>query len=139
MGTFALACQDFADRFGDYADQVVFVAVLEFRSRLIVRSPVGNPSTWREPRRGYVGGHFRKNWQTETGVLTSIELEGVGAPPAPNVDQQAAGKVHYISNPVPYARRLEYGWSKQAPNGMVALTAIEWPNIVADAAAAVTE
>ena len=28
------------------------------------------------------------------------------------------GNVGVITNPLPYIRRLEYGWSKQAPNGM---------------------
>ena len=31
---------------------------------------------------------------------------------------------------IPYIRRLEYGWSPQAPNGMVRISAAEWPEIV---------
>lgn len=31
----------------------------------------------------------------------------------------SAGKVFYLTNNLPYINRLEYGWSKQAPSGMV--------------------
>lgn len=33
-----------------------------------------------------------------------------------------SGQTIYMVNNLPYARRLEYGWSKQAPAGMVRLT-----------------
>lgn len=32
----------------------------------------------------------------------------------------------YFSNTVPYATRLEFGHSKQAPNGMIRITAAEF-------------
>jgi hypothetical protein len=32
------------------------------------------------------------------------------------------GEIIYLTNSLPYARRLEYGWSKQAPAGMVRIT-----------------
>ncbi len=32
------------------------------------------------------------------------------------------GQTIYIVNNLPYARRLEYGWSKQAPSGVVRIT-----------------
>lgn len=31
----------------------------------------------------------------------------------------------WICNNMPYANRLEYGWSQQAPNGMVSITLLE--------------
>jgi hypothetical protein len=46
----------------------------------------------------------------------------------------AAGKVHYLTNNLPYAYRLEYGWSRQAPNGMVGVTVVEFQSIVNAAA-----
>lgn len=38
--------------------------------------------------------------------------------------------VLWISNNLPYAVRLEYGWSKQAPSGMVRVTLLELGAIV---------
>ena len=44
------------------------------------------------------------------------------------------GATIYLVNNLPYAVRLEYGWSKQAPAGMVRITAAEFQSIVDDAA-----
>jgi hypothetical protein len=44
-----------------------------------------------------------------------------------------AGQVQYLVNNLPYAQRIEQGWSRQAPVGLVALTVVEWNNIVEDA------
>lgn len=38
----------------------------------------------------------------------------------------ALGQQVFITNSLPYAQRLEYGWSKQAPAGMVRLTVREY-------------
>jgi hypothetical protein len=39
------------------------------------------------------------------------------------------GDVVHMANNLPYARRLEDGWSKQAPAGMVKLTVQRWQPI----------
>jgi hypothetical protein len=46
----------------------------------------------------------------------------------------SAGLGYVISNDAPYIVRLEYGYSQQAPQGMVRITGAEWPEIVAWAA-----
>jgi hypothetical protein len=53
-----------------------------------------------------------------------------------SIPGQAAGLVFYLTNNVPYAQRIEDGWSRQAPNGLVALTAVEFQQIVDEAAGA---
>jgi hypothetical protein len=53
------------------------------------------------------------------------------------VPEKAAGTIMYLTNNVPYAQRIEDGWSRQAPTGLVALTAMEFQQIV-DASAAET-
>ena len=45
-----------------------------------------------------------------------------------------AGHVFYLVNNLPYIRRLEQGWSQQAPAGMVAVTVSEFQQTVARAA-----
>jgi hypothetical protein len=95
---------------------------------------------------GYVGGRFRANWQYSTDQPAEGELYEK-SPPTSNFPGAAqvidtirsgigvnpAGKVHYIVNNLPYADRLENGWSKQAPSGMVGLTVAEFQGIVNDA------
>jgi hypothetical protein len=41
-----------------------------------------------------------------------------------------AGDTITLVNNLPYAQRLENGWSGQAPNGMVSLTAQEFQQVV---------
>lgn len=46
-------------------------------------------------------------------------------------NRSGAGKIKriYIANGLPYILRLENGWSKQAPAGMVAITLAELPSL----------
>lgn len=81
--------------------------------------------------KGYVGGRFRASWTVSKGFPTTE------APPestdvnralseAAEVLALGLGDVLYLVNNLPYAQRLEYGWSSQAPAGVVRLTAMEF-------------
>ena len=123
-GAFKLALSEFAAKAGERADQVVRQVVLEMAARIIVRSPVDT-------------GRFRANWRlgvdapitgtTEATDKTGDQAQGQIAAALP---ERAAGRVLYLTNNLPYAWRLETGWSKQAPLGMVSLTALEFNGIV---------
>lgn len=109
---------------------------IDVLSRIIDRNPVGNPDLWKEsskpPPKGYVGGRSRANWQISTttppdnpidaidpdGDLT--ETLGIAA-----MGTAKAGGTIWIYNNVRYIKRLEDGWSGQAPLGMVAVTLAE--------------
>lgn len=43
------------------------------------------------------------------------------------------GQTIYITNSLPYILRLEYGWSKQAPQGMVRKALAKWTEVYKDA------
>lgn len=113
--------------------------IFEIGDRLIQRSPVGDPKNWKSPPPpGYVGGHFRGNWQysygspieTETDRIDSAGRATLAALKTGAMVSKVAG-VHWISNNLPYAERLENGWSGQAlPGGIVGLTEMEFPQIV---------
>jgi hypothetical protein len=105
-------------------------AYVETASKVIERSPVDE-------------GLFRNNW-----------FAGVGAPQIKTTEAKAKkafgelggarftemlkvstsfdlGDTLYFTNSLPYARRLEYGWSsKMAPFGMIRISAAEWPRTV---------
>lgn len=143
VGTFALDLSKFAAKAGKNADAVVKKVVLDMGRRIVERSPVGDPSLWEsDAPPGYVGGRFRGNWQyslnsPSTGTLPDIDPSGratvsrIGA----SIPDKAAGHVHYLTNNLPYALRLEYvAWSSQAPNGMVGITVAEYASIVRGAA-----
>jgi len=93
-------------------------------------------------------GRFRGNWMIGVGSpdTTTIEIvdkeDGfgtIGTVSVPRVaaavSQVRAGGIVYITNSLPYARRLEYGWSKQAPSppGIVRLTVQRYADYIAAA------
>lgn len=87
--------------------------------------------------KGYVGGRFKGNWTVtigspSVGETGRIDPSGNETRIAGNVaaGYAKAGDVIYIMNNVPYAQRLEYGWSKQAPAGMVRVTVARFQAIV---------
>ena len=125
----------------EYIDTVIRRTVIEAGRRVIMRSPVGDGKYWkRPPPPGYVGGRFRGNWQygfnaSPSGELDSVDMSGAGTLSAlARAAMLSPGTgVHYITNNLPYAERIENGWSRQAPQGVVGLTEIELPQIFREA------
>ncbi|EMW2841758.1 TPA: hypothetical protein PXP91_004248 [Yersinia enterocolitica] len=82
---------------------------------------------------GYTGGRFRGNWQVgldvqPDGETGRIDKSGNMTMAVGNymLEQFKVGtKAIYFTNNVPYAYRLEFGHSSQAPNGMIRITAEE--------------
>jgi hypothetical protein len=98
--------------------------VLDAFSEVIAMSPVDT-------------GRFRGNWQiavgsAPTGTVELLDPSGaiVTARVAVVAGEVKAGDVIYMVNNLPYAQRLEDGYSQQAPAGMVRLTVQRWQPIV---------
>lgn len=99
---------------------------------LVARSPIGNPALWQgKAPAGYVPGQFVNDWHVSIGSMSPSTRN---VPDASGSASLAEAKkfdtyrldpfvITYIHNSLPYARRLEHGWSAQAPYGMVAITA----------------
>lgn len=90
----------------------------------------------------YIGGRFRANWQFGIGSVNTTTTEQTDKSGAATlgrlkaaISAVSAGPVFWISNSLPYAERLENGWSKQAPRGIVKLTLVELPRQVSAFAA----
>lgn len=120
---------------------VVRAITAKIDEKLVSRSPVGDASYWqRPPPPGYAGGRFRANWQLSlgspaTGKLDLTDKDGSAtlSAHAGVVGAAKAGDVIYFVNNLPYAKRIEEGWSRQAPIGLVALTIVEFQAIVDNA------
>jgi hypothetical protein len=142
MMGFAEDIAKFVKKANGNADAVVRKTVLDIGTSLVEKTPVGDASYWKKkPPAGYVGGHARANWQHSTGSPVVSEVLGTDKSGAATVDritasipQDAAGKVHFITNSVPYIEPLEDGHSRQALNGMIGLTVQEFGGIVQAAA-----
>jgi hypothetical protein len=141
--SFALDLKAFAEKTSAKANAVVRKVVIDVGTSLVMKSPVGDPTYWKgSAPPGYVGGRFRANWQYGLGSIDKTTTERVDASGQTTISAivgtvkpDAAGEIHYITNSLPYAMALEEGHSwRQAPNGMVNLTVLEFQPIV-DAAA----
>lgn len=92
--------------------------------------------------KGYVGGRFKNNWITNVGAAmdktTTGDADSSGSRALAALGAKVAGwkpgDTIWITNSLPYAQRLEYGWSKQAPGGMVRLAVQDVQQAVARAA-----
>lgn len=115
---------------GDRVDEVIRGTLLDMTRRVIMRTPVGDPSQWQSPAPpGYVGGTARGNWQASinqpaSGVLNAQDQSGQATiSDAMPMTEAAPGNVYYLTNNVPYIGPLEFlGWSNQAPEGFVRIT-----------------
>ena len=137
--SFTLDLKKFAAKYDKKSDLVVRKVVLDLGKAVVYRTPVGDPTYWKSPApAGYVGGRARGNWQhgltLKRTVLDTTDRDGgtTLSRMSSSIPKKAAGKVHYLSNNVPYIMRLENGTlsPRQAPRGMVAVTVKEFNRFI---------
>lgn len=122
------------------AHQVVRETVLEIGKSVVMKTPVGGSQATSsgDDKSGYARGNWSHSVsQPDQGVFDSRDESGSAsiARIRESIPADAAGKVHYIQNCVPYIMALEEGHSSQAPHGMAAATAAEFEGIVQKALA----
>lgn len=127
-GTFELNVRAWCEQAKERGDLAVRKITLDLWARLIDKSPVDT-------------GRFRANWQYSINARARGVVAGnwtsenrAPKPDTPNVSAAGMGKVIWITNNTAYANRLETGYSKQAPLGMVGITVLEFESIVRTAA-----
>ena len=124
MAGFAQQVKAFGNRASSDMVLVVRKIALEMFQRVILRSPVDT-------------GRFRGNWQVRVGGVATgtLQLDDPSGAAAVSSAQAAAlglqpGQSISLVNNLPYAQRLENGYSAQAPAGMVSLTVQDFQQIV---------
>ena len=135
---FKLDIAAFAKKAGERADDAVRKSMIDLGRSLVLMSPVGNPDLWKTkyPPKHYVGGTFRRNWQygvdqEPNGIIEGTDAGGeatIAGLSAAITSGPGIGHTLYLSNALPYAMRLEFGWSTQ-----VRITAERWGEFVAGA------
>ncbi len=134
----------------DHVDETVRGTLFGVSSRIIKATPVGDPSLWLYNKGtkeapnyvdylgyhgsadGYVGGSLRGAWNASIGApdetkTGAVDSAGTGTITAMRtiVNGVNIGDNFYLTNPLPYAYRVENGWSSQAPAGMVRVAVAE--------------
>lgn len=116
MSGWSIPLDRLADRSKARLETVVRVVTLNLFVAVVKRSPVSS-------------GRFRANWNVSYGApnltITDSTTVARGDVEARRAVTLPVGGVTFLSNGLPYAYRLEHGWSKQAPVGMVRLSVVE--------------
>lgn len=119
-GSFAADLSRFIQHTNGNIDKAHRMAVVLVAQGTVLGSPVDT-------------GRFRANWQfgrvLPQGTLDQVDKSGAAAIArmAGQVTSVKAGGEVWIVNNLPYAGRLEYGYSQQAPSGMVRITLANLP------------
>jgi hypothetical protein len=126
--SFGLQLARFVEKAKTNTDVVIRKVAVEMLDRIVDRTPVDT-------------GRARANWQTTIG---SPAMSPTGAEDKSGSSAKAAGgaviasfnigQTVWLSNALPYAGRLEYGSSLQAPAGMVRVTVAEFQGLVSSLA-----
>lgn len=124
----------------DSFDETVRESLVLIFDRIDERSPIGDPKLWKHPAPpGYRPGRFRGSWvlgidAVNFTVPRTRDPHGMKISVAramTKVPNGAAGHTYFYTSSLPYSLRLEYGWShRQAPYGVIAVTAMEFRRII---------
>lgn len=131
MSKFTLDIQAFVAKAKKNPETVMRSVSLKLFSAIIKASPVDT-------------GRFRGNWQTTgvtpaTGLIAGVDPTGNKAvnSAATFITNAPGWNTFTLTNNLPYAERLEYGWSKQAPTGIVRVNVIRFQQLINEEAAKV--
>lgn len=112
----------FASNSKEKMNEVSRKASFRLAAQITLKSPVDS-------------GRFRSNWVGALGGVDSTTFTETNRDSLGQVSVLLRGKsvtdaAFYFTNSLPYAKRLEYAWSDQAPNGMVRLSVRNWNRYV---------
>lgn len=124
MGSFALDVSKFVAKANKNVDTVVRSVSIKLFSAIIKASPVDT-------------GRFRMNWQTSgaeerTGLVSGVDPTGGATINSATtfITNSPTARQFTLTNNLPYAERLEYGWSQQAPVGFVRVNVARFQTLI---------
>lgn len=130
MASFDLDISKFVAKANKNVETVVRSVSIKLFSAVIKASPVDT-------------GRFRMNWQTSG----TVPAQGTTTQTDPSGNLAISNATKYITsnsiaeytmaNNLPYAERLEFGWSRQAPVGMVRVNVARFQTLIDQEAAKV--
>lgn len=131
MSGFTLDIKNFVEKAKKNPETVARQVSFKLFSAVIKASPVDT-------------GRFRMNWQTAGAVAPSGIIDGTDKGGAAAIGDAASyifaasdWNEFTLTNNLPYAERLEYGWSNQAPQGMVRVNVARFNTLLEEEAAKV--
>ena len=123
--SFSLDIKEFAEKTGRDIDQTIRSASVDVFGLIITETPVDEGTlrgNWQASLGSPVSGIL--NVQDKTGEDTKRKMRAV-------VNTHSGDGAIYMANNLPYARPIEYGWSRQkAPNGMVRVNILRFEEAI---------
>lgn len=120
--------------------KIINATALQMYKRIVDRTPIGNPNLWHPPYwpKNYIPGTLKASWnlsfngvqRNTTGQFSSSDQLVTSGGLSLRLNSTNSNQAITISNPQPYAQRVETGWSTQAPSGMMRITVAEYTSIV---------
>lgn len=121
MSRWSIPIERLAQRSTARIETVARRAALQIYRSVVLKSPVDT-------------GRFIANWNVSYGTpnyeITASTDTARATQEVNKVLGMEVGGVWFLSNGLPYARRLEYGYSSKAPSGMVRISVQEFEDHV---------
>ncbi len=121
MSGFSIPLDRLAAKYNAKLDTVVRTVTLQLFTAVTTKSPVDK-------------GRFKANWNVSSNVPNYTITDSTNTERADAEVQKVlgipVGGVTFLSNGLPYARRLEYGYSPKAATGMVRISVREFKTFV---------
>lgn len=122
--SFAGQIRKYAEQQKRRIDDVVAESIVNLSAAVIIQTPVAT-------------GHLANNWQPTKDAPASGIVNGDNPAQMAEVEKTVAasvGGVYYLTNNLPYARRVEFeGWSLKAPQGMLRVSIENYSNYLDNA------
>ena len=127
--SFSVDVSDWIDKATEAPETVIRGTAIKLFKSIIISSPVDE-------------GTFRANWFVSGATPSSQVNENVGGGYSSDVISRTSRDVEALvnweaitfTNNLPYARRLEFGYSDQAPQGMVRVSAMRFNELIREEA-----
>ena len=125
MSNFATQMKQFENLTTDKAEKVFRKTCFEISNEVISNTPVDT-------------SRAKNNWFPDINKFSSETTETTNKQGSINLvadttNRLQLGTTFTLSNNLPYIVKLEYGWSKQKPNGFVAITLQKFDTILKNA------
>lgn len=121
MSKWSVPLDRLAQQTGVKIETVARKATFDLFRAVVLKSPVDT-------------GRFRANWNVSYGTSDVTFSDSINQGRATSEVSKALtlpiGGVVFLSNGLPYANRLEYGYSQQAPSGMIRTSVVEFTRFV---------
>ena len=121
------------DKLIEHQTKAITQAASQVYKETVDRTPFGRPELWKGIAPvGYKPGDLRKAWEIDwgTGFIHATASFTGKLNSVTGAQNYRLGNDIYIRNQAPYAEKIEYGYSRQAPSGMMRVSVRQYQSFL---------